>query len=151
MTSSRPAPFARIRISGELLDPLDVAKALRLPADHSHRRGEPRLQRDRDGAVREYPAYTRGSWSMCSRPWVRSAELDVHLRWLLEQLEPRRAELQRLQAAGAEAELVCHVTELGEEATPLPAQTLGRCVALGLPVVHEPSVDPSGLPAGDGP
>jgi hypothetical protein len=160
MTSSRTAVSARqqpaaanarLRISSELLDPLDVTLALRLPPDHTHRRGEPQLRRAPDGSVREYPAYTRGLWSMSSQPWVSSAELDAHLRWLLEQLEPRRAALQRLQESGIWTELVCYLTEPEEQSTPLPAQTLGRCVALALPVVREAYVDLEELPARDEP
>lgn len=143
MPSTRRAPYARLRISGELLDPLAVTQALRLPPDHTRRRGEPRLHRRRDGSLQERPPYPRGMWSMSSAGWVAGADLDVHLRWLLEQLEPRGGELQRLQEAGAWAELLCYV-EPGAEEQALPAQTLGRCATLAVPVVPEDDEDLDG-------
>lgn len=128
---------ASVRIASESLDPLEVTKALRLPPDHAHRSGEPRIQRRRDGSLRELAPYRQGLWSMCSQRWVQAPELDVHIRWLLDQLEPRRVELQRLLAGGAGAGIFCYSTDPGDEATPLPGSTLGRCVALSLPVEIE--------------
>lgn len=146
MAPPRGTPYARLRISGESLDPLLVTQALRLPPDHTRRRGEPRLRRRRDGSVRERAPYQRGMWSMSSAAWVTGVaggQLDAHLRWLLDQLEPRGGELQRLQEAGARAELLCY-RESGPEEQALPAETLGRCATLALPVVPEDDEDLDG-------
>lgn len=135
--------FASVRIAGDALDPLEVTRALRLPPDHGHRKGEPRLRRGRrDGLVRDYGDYEQGLWAMSSRRWVDSAELDAHVRWLLDQLEPRAGELQRLLESGNSGGIFCYGSSEREEASPLSAVTLGRCVALSLPVergqpVHE--------------
>ena len=141
--SSRGA-HASVRIAGESLDPLDVTKALRLPPDHVHRQGEPRIQRRRDGSLREQAPYRQGLWSMGSERWVDAPELDVHIRWLLDQLEPRRVELQRLLEGGASGGIFCYSDILpssipsssGSPSSgfPLSGSTLGRCVALALPV-----------------
>lgn len=144
MTSTRRPSYARVRITGEALDPLEVTQALRLPPDHTRRSGEPRLRRRRDGSVQERAPYPQGMWSMSSAGWVDSAELDAHLRWLLDQLEPRSGELQRLQEAGAGAELICYCTEVGPHEVPVPAQTLGRCGLLALPLVPEDYQDLDG-------
>jgi hypothetical protein len=80
---------------------------------------------------------------MSSAGWVAGAELDAHLRWLLDQLEPRGGELQRLQEAGAWAELLCY-GEQGPDELPLPPRTLGRCATLGVPVVLEDDRDLDG-------
>jgi hypothetical protein len=125
---------ASVRIAGESLDPLDVTRALRLPPDHVHRSGEPRIQRRRDGSLRELTPYRQGMWSMGSERWVDAPELDVHIRWLLDQLEPRRVELQRLLTGGAGGAIFCYSSDPGDETTPIPGSTLGRCVALSLPV-----------------
>ncbi|MEY4544492.1 MAG: hypothetical protein RL685_687 [Pseudomonadota bacterium] len=125
---------ASVRIAGESLDPLEVTRALRLPPDHVHRSGEPRIQRRPDGSLRELAPYRQGMWSMNSERWVFAPELDVHIRWLLDQLEPRRVELQRLLAGGAGGGIFCYSSDPGDEATPIPGSTLGRCVALSLPV-----------------
>jgi hypothetical protein len=52
--------YASVRFSGEKLDPLTVTLALRLPPDHTHRDGEPRLQRVKSGDVKEYARYRGG-------------------------------------------------------------------------------------------
>ena len=70
--------YASARIFGEHLDPLDVTVALRLPADHTHRHGEPHLRRWPSGAVREYAPYRNGMWNMSSRQHVTSPRLAAH-------------------------------------------------------------------------
>ena len=100
MASTRRLPYARLRLAGESIAPLEVSR-----------------------------------WSLSSAGRVESAELDAHLRWLLDQLEPRAAELRRIQEAGAGAELVCYCP--GDEELPVPSETLGRCATLSLPLVAE--------------
>jgi hypothetical protein len=142
MSPTARAAYASVRVFGDLLDPLDVTRALRLPPDRVYRNGEPRIARRRDGLVHEGAPYQQGLWAMCSERWVGSTELDVHIRWLLDQLEPRAAELQRLLEAGASGGIFCHSAGTSEQATALPSQTLGRCVALSLPVqIAPPDLD----------
>jgi len=57
---------AAVRFFADSLDPLTVTLALRLPPDHVHRAGEPRLVRTRKGTVKEYGPYPAGMWSMSS-------------------------------------------------------------------------------------
>ena len=79
--------YASVRFIGVKLDPLQVTLALRLPADHTHRDGEPRLLRVKSARVVEYAPYRGGMWSMSSENWVQSPQLSVHLEWLLCELE----------------------------------------------------------------
>jgi hypothetical protein len=119
---------------GEFLDPLDVTLALRLPYDLAHRTGEPRLSRHRNGTVREYPPYREGLWSMSSERWVDSPVLDNHIRWLLDQLEPRRDGVAKLLRSGVRADIFCY--SLGHSPHPpsLPKETLRRAEAMGIKI-----------------
>ena len=124
-----------MRFSGERLDPLTVTLALKLPADHIHRDGEPRLQRVRSGQVKEYAPYHGGMWSMSSKKWVQSPRLSVHLDWLLRELESKADAVRSLLADGVEADFFCFSS--GSTATPpsLPRAIRDRAAALGIKIV----------------
>ena len=126
--------YASVRFTSESLDPLDVTLALRLPCDHIHRAGEPRLVRHRNGKVEEYSPYHHGMWSMSSEKWVDSPVLDTHLRWLLEQLEPHRDKIVELINSGVEVDFFCF--SLGHSPNPpgLPKETVRRAEALGIKI-----------------
>lgn len=129
------AAHASVRFMGEALDPLEVAKRLRLPCDHSHRKDEPNVKRNRvTGAVLEYSSYRQGLWSMSSENFVRSDELDKHVLWLLAQLEPLSHEIAGLLALGIEGDIFCY--SLGDTPNPptLPDTTTVRATALGLTI-----------------
>jgi hypothetical protein len=125
---------ASVRLHGGSLDPLAVTHALKLPADHVHRDGEPRLARSRKGAIVEHAPYRGGMWSMSSEPWVPSPRLAVHLEWLLEQLEPRKAAIAVLLADGVTADFFCFSS--GSTRTPpsLPRGLRERAAALGIDI-----------------
>ena len=114
------AAHASVRFMGGSLDPLDVTRALRLPGDHAHRNGEPRVVRRRDGTIREYAPYRQGMWSMSSETWVSSQDLNIHVKWLIEQLEPRKAEVQRLMQAGIVADIYCYSAGRTEQPPDIP-------------------------------
>jgi hypothetical protein len=138
--SVRPAPsqgartsaHASVRFMGDSLDPLEVTKALRLPCDHSHRSGEPRVRRRRDGSVHEYAPYREGMWSMSSEGHVSSQALDLHIHWILEQLEPRKAAVERLLDSGVIADIYCYSAGSTSRAPELPSETIARCAALSI-------------------
>jgi hypothetical protein len=124
-----------VRFWGERLDPLTVTLALRLPADHTHRDGEPRLQRVKSRQVQEYAPYHGGMWSMSSEKWVQSPRLAVHLDWLLRQLEPKADAVRSLLVDGIEADFFCFSS--GSTATPpsLPRAIRDRAAALRIKIV----------------
>lgn len=138
---------ASVRFSGDSLDPLAVTRALRLPADHVHRDGEPRLARTRKGKVQEYAPYRGGMWSMSSEPWVQSPRLAVHLEWLLEQLEPRKAQIAALLADGVAADFFCFSSGSAPTPPSLPSRIRERARALGVEIAidhyHIPAAPPS--------
>jgi Domain of unknown function (DUF4279) len=126
---------ASIRFMGDALDPLDVTLLIRLPHDHTHRKGEPRIRRRRtDLSVNEYAPYHGGLWSMSSESWVRSSDLDVHVSWLLDQLEPRVDGVKQLLANGVVGDIFCFSSGFPAHPPTLPGRTLQRAAALGLTI-----------------
>jgi hypothetical protein len=133
-SSIRRAAHASVRFMSETLDPLLVTQLIRLPCTHSHRNGEPRIRRAWSGKVHEYSAYLQGMWSMSSKDWVASDDLDTHIQWLLEQLEPRRAELTQLLVSGVEGDIFCYSLGPGEATPTLREDTVDRVKALALSI-----------------
>lgn len=127
--------YASIRFMGDSLDPLDVTRLIRLPYDHAHRDGEPRVRRRRtDLSVNEYAPYRGGMWSMSSESWVHSSDLDVHVSWLLEQLEPRAEKVKQLLANGVVGDIFCFSSGAPAHSPTLPDRTIERVAALGLTI-----------------
>lgn len=127
--------YACVRFSGEKLDPLIVTLALRLPADHIHRDGEPRLLRVKSGQVKEYAPYRGGMWSMSSKEWVQSPRLSVHLDWLLRELEAKAGAVRSLLGDGIEADFFCFSSGCTTTPPPLPRTIRDRAAALGIEIV----------------
>ena len=71
---------------------------------------------------------------MSSKAWVDSPDLDVHVRWLLDQLEERREAVAALLVGDVRADIFCY--SCGPTATPpsLPRQTHDRANALGIEI-----------------
>ncbi|MBC8106232.1 MAG: DUF4279 domain-containing protein [Anaerolineae bacterium] len=124
---------AAVRFFAPTLDPLDVTLALRLPADHTHRCGEPRLvRRGRTGEVHEYAPYPAGSWSMSSKQWVNSPRLHVHLAWLLDQLEPKADAVAKLIQDGANVDFFCYSSGYTRLHPAIPRAIRERARRLGI-------------------
>ena len=127
--------FASIRFMGEHLDPLEVTKALLLPSDHSHRRGEPNIVRRRtDGIVRHYAPRRFGMWSMSSEAWVESDKINDHICWLLEQLEEREEAVRSVLSPELKADIFCFSNNPGSEPALLPETTIDRATRLGIKI-----------------
>ena len=142
--------YASVRFAAEDLDPLHVTLQLRLPADHMHRRGEPRLSRSgRTGRVTGYAPYRQGMWSMSSRGWVGSPRLATHVEWLLKELEPMSAEVHALIASGVSGDIFCYSRGRTAEPPAVPGLLRERATALGLSIGidHYPEAEP--VAAGD--
>lgn len=127
--------FASLRLWGEQLDPLVVTAALRLPPDQTHRKGELRFHRTRAGKVVESGIpFPHGHWSMSSQALVDSPRLQVHLAWVLAEIEPKKAALRSLLDQGADADIFCY--SAGSTARPpaVPRSLRDRAHALGLEI-----------------
>jgi hypothetical protein len=126
--------YASFRVFGPALDPLEVTLALRLPPDHTHRAGEPRLRRTRNGEVSELSPYREGQWSISSESWVSSPRLVVHLEWLLMQLEPRARALAAFSREGVCMDFFCYSLGSVPAPPPLPHAIRSRASALGVAI-----------------
>ena len=136
--------YASVRFMAADLDPLSVTLALRLPPDHVHRDGEPRLTRTRQGRIRETAPYREGMWSMSSRKWGQSPRLTVHLDWLLTELEPKALAIRLLLAEGIRADFLCFSFGSTSRPPSLPREIRERADALGITIAidHYDSSEP---------
>lgn len=125
---------AGVRFYAEDLDPLTITLALRLPSDHVHRNGEPRLSRSKKGRVTEFAAYRQGMWSMSSEAWVQSPRLAVHLEWLLDELEPKAEAIARLLSSGVRVDFYCYSSGSTAEPPSLARSIRARAAALGIDI-----------------
>jgi hypothetical protein len=116
------------------LDPLAVTKALRLPPDHQHRDGEPRLVRTRAGIVKETVIYHGGQWSMSSKGHVDSPRLETHLDWLLKQLEPHAETIAAFQANGTRTNFFCFTLGTSPDPPSLPRSLRDPAARLGIDI-----------------
>lgn len=126
--------YASLRVFGDDLHPPSVTKALHLPPDHQHHRGEPRIGRTKAGMVHESAPYQQGLWSMSSEQWVQSPRLAVHLEWLLDQLEPKREELQELAVQGYGLDFFCYSSGTTDRPPSLPKGVRTRAANLRIPI-----------------
>ena len=116
------------------LDPLDVTRSLRLPPDHQHRNGEPRLIWSRSGNVIDNGVYRSGLWSMSSEQHIESPRLQTHLEWLLLQLEPRAEVIAALQATGAKVDFFCYTLGTSPKPPAVPQSIRNRAKKLDIEI-----------------
>jgi hypothetical protein len=127
--------YAAARFFGPSLDPLIISLALRLPADHVHRDGEPRFTRTRNGKVIEFAPYRGGSWSMSSERWVQSRNLKTHLDWLLKHLEPKAEAVASILRDGVGGDFFCFSAGRTDRPPTIPREIRKRAAALNLEIV----------------
>ena len=123
-----------LRFSSTDLDPLGVILSLRLPYDHLHRAGEPRLSRKRDGTVVEHAAYHDNMWAICSEKYVDSPRLETHLNWTLDQIEPRAVDVANLMNAGWDVDLYCCSVGTSSDPPSISRGVRQRSDALQIPI-----------------
>src|SRR4051812_35211633 len=91
--------WATLRIWGKDLDAQDISAQLQISASYGHRRGDPRGVKG---------AWPHGIWTLTSEEQVASTDLQYHIEWLLERLEPARDVLHTLLAdPGYQADVFC--------------------------------------------
>jgi len=136
--------YASVRFTSPSLDPLIVTKVLRLPPDHQHRHGEPRLTRLSNGNIQEHAYYREGLWSMSSERCVESPRLETHLDWLLSQLEPRADAIQTIISNGATVDFFCYSLGSSESPPSLPRTIKERAESLGIKIEIDHYVEVEG-------
>jgi hypothetical protein len=125
--------YATLSFLDENLDPLEVTKLLGLPPDEVHRHGEPRLRRSKSGEVEElHPPWPHGFWAMSSENWVDSSRVQSHIRWILEQLEPKAEHVARISERVEQSRIFCYSLGKSDQPPSYPAELDQRAGALGL-------------------
>ena len=129
---------AALRLFAEDLDPSAVTRALELPPDHVHRKGDLRIGRTKTGTVQVYAPYTAGMWSMSSEPWVTSPRLQAHIQWVLDQMEPKADALALILATGVSADVFCYSLgrSVSPPSVPRSSRALLRELGLSLEIDH---------------
>lgn len=113
------------------LEPDTVSSLLGLQPSRSYRAGELRPTKHGRFAGHSFPQRI-GVWLLDS-PLAGNAEAEEHLVWLLDQLEPRTADIHRVIASGAKADFyVGLVTESGQGGCVLTPGVMRRLGRLGV-------------------
>ena len=118
--------FATLRLYHDSLDPDEITQRLGINPTDSHRRGElhgPRAQ-----------AWKQTLWSLTSQDQPIPRDLEPHIAWVLDKIEPARAQLTMLMEAGVEANMFCFLSCYGMGGPTLSPNVMGRLAALQLPL-----------------
>jgi hypothetical protein len=92
--------WATFRMWGGGLEPHEVSTRLNIDPSRAHRRG------DRRGKNK---VWANNHWELTSQDQVSSSDLEVHINWLLDQLEPGQTELLMLLAEpDVQADIFCY-------------------------------------------
>lgn len=120
---------ATFRIVADDLIPEEISTTLRIPPSASATKGQtnPLLH-----SPASLPSRT-GYWMLTSEGSVKSTNLEAHLLFLLDQLEPARSRVKELSASRAiRVEFHCFwMSETGHGGPVLSAGVLERIAALG--------------------
>lgn len=119
------SPHATFRLWGPDLDPAAVTASLGILPSHVHARGEPR---NRSGGT-----WPHGMWYLSSGLHVPSEDLEAHLAWILDRIEPAVAHIEEFrQHENTQADLFCYWEGDGNGGVEFNPVLLGRIAALGL-------------------
>lgn len=125
MTNTRT--FTGPRLAG-VFDPDSVAEKLGLIPDTVQRRGD--LRPGRNGR-----RYNHDYWGL-STPTLDDEEIEPHLNWLLDLIEPRAAQLEEIRASEVSAVLDCAWNSIGMGGGPwISPEAMSRLGALNLPLI----------------
>lgn len=96
---SSESPYATLVVSGDEVNPDTVSEILGLSPSRAFKAGDPYSR----GHVRRH-----GMWALSSHEAVVSEDLEDHVRWLLDRIEPVQAVLHDyLQAKGTFGFITC--------------------------------------------
>ncbi|GAB6907964.1 conserved hypothetical protein [Desulfosarcina cetonica] len=94
--------YAGFRISGDFLDPVEITNQLHISPSFSCMKGDE--INSRGGKITR----PTGIWSLESKEKVKSTSLELHLKQLVEQLEPVRANLVKyIEDSDTRVDIVC--------------------------------------------
>ena len=116
--------YASFRLGGEALRSAVLTEQLGLDPDYAHEMGEARPGHDRP--------WRNGVWGISSEKRLASADLDEHLRLLLDLFEPSSEPLHRLiRDQSLAADFFCFVSGDGQGGPTLTPATMARIASLG--------------------
>lgn len=114
-----------VRIFGKALEPDEVTARLRIEPSYAHRPGE---KHDRTGRPLPY-----GMWHLSSEHRVDPHELEEHISWILDQLEPVREAVQEFKSReGVQVDLYCLWEIEGNGGVVFTPAVLARVVSMNL-------------------
>ena len=121
---------AKLVVYHDELDPSEVSVRLALEPTDAFRRGQPIVTKRR-----RYSDHPTGGWILSSRDLVSQIELEAHVTWLLDRIEPAAEALRSLRSEGRDVALIFVVSgeEIGGGPT-LEAKTIARIAKLELPI-----------------
>ena len=115
--------WATIRLTDADLDPADVTRRLGIEPTTAFRRG--------DAFGRGF-ARTLGSWELTSEGQVATNDLEEHLAWLLDRIEPTSGPFNAVRADGIDADIFCFLETRGHGGPTFSPHLMGRLAALEL-------------------
>ena len=131
MTNNESTFSVGFRFGAPDLDPDKISSLLGLQPSRSYRTGELRPLKHGRFAGQSFPQRI-GVWLLDS-PLPGKAEAEEHLVWLLDQLEPRMAEVHQVIESGAKADFYLGlITECGQGGCILTPELLRRLGRFGV-------------------
>jgi hypothetical protein len=115
----------RLDLSGTALQPEDVTARLGIAPSHSHQIGDPHGSR---GLL-----YPNSIWILSSRNHATSTDLEEHIAWILDQIEPRQEAFMAIRGALPTADVFCMaVSRYSHSGLEFSPRLMGRLATLGL-------------------
>ncbi|TME32000.1 MAG: DUF4279 domain-containing protein [Chloroflexi bacterium] len=121
---------AKLVVYRDELEPSEISARLGLEPTHAFRRGDPIVTKRR-----RYSDHPIGGWILSSRDLVSSDDLEAHLVWILDRVEPASYAIRSLVSDRYDIALICVVSghETGGGPTFQPV-TLARIAKLEIPL-----------------
>lgn len=136
-SATKDEAYASLRFAGDKLDPSDVTRKLQLPPDTAVRKGDPNIERNQKGQVEVFDDFAAGVWVMSSRDWVNTPDINYHVRWILQEVEPRRGEVEEMLGIGVRGDLFCFSRGPSPDHPEVDEALLERVEELGLQIKYD--------------
>ena len=115
--------WATLRIMGDDLDTDFITERLGLVPAHAHRRGEERVPGHQ---------WSHGQWSLTSRDQLLPTDLEDHVAWILDRIEPVREQFLDICNGDVEADIFCFLECYGYGGPEVSPVLIGRLARLDL-------------------
>ncbi len=118
--------WATLRLGGENLDPDEVTERLGITPTYAHRRGQ--VHNKRGDVWRE------GQWSLTSENQHVPCDLEDHIAWVLDRIEPVREQFLEICIGDVSADMFCFLECYGMGGPQLSPTLMKRMARLDLPL-----------------